>query len=130
MFISVLPFLSPPVASLSLPPNWEEFWISAIKHKLYLLIEEAHPQNYFHKKTVLKSSCTSVLAGRSALCKAAAAASCWEGQIHFAESTRSLHTACKEQHRIMDRHRTAFETPPCKSKASFHSNQPFLHFTK
>lgn len=74
----------------------------ATKHKLYLLTEEAHPQNYFHRTTVLKLEYMSVLAGKSALCKAAAASS-REGQIHFAGSTRSLHTAYKELHQIMDR---------------------------
>jgi len=81
---------------LHVSPNQEEFWILVIKHKVYLLIEEAHPQNYFHKRTVLKLECKSVLVGKSALCKAAAAASCLEGQIHFVESIHSLHTAYKE----------------------------------
>lgn len=87
---------------LSLSPNWEGFWILAIKHKLYLLTEEAHPQNCFHKKIVLKLECRSVSAGRSALCTAAAA-SCPGGQIRSAESTHSLHTACKERQRVTDR---------------------------
>lgn len=116
---------------LSLSPNWEEFWILATKRKLYLLIEEAHPQNYFHKKTVLE--CRSVSAGRSALCTAAAA-SCLGGQIRSAESIHNLHTACKERQRVMDRDRMAWKTPLGKSKAYFqkisHSKQPFLLFKK
>lgn len=92
---------------LNSSPSWEEFWISATKLKLYLLIEEAHPQSYFHKKTVQRLEYTSVLAGKSAPCTAAAA-SYPEGRIRFAGSTRSLHTAYRERQHVTDGYRTSF----------------------
>lgn len=39
-----------------------------------------------------------MLAGKSALCKVAVAASSLEGQIHFVESTHNHYIVCKEKY--------------------------------
>lgn len=51
----------------------------------------AHPQSCSHRLAEVWMEYTSVLADKSAQCTAAVAASCLEGQIGLAASSRSQH---------------------------------------
>ena len=72
-----------------------------------LLTEGAPPQSCLHRMAEVLLEDRPELAGKSAQCMSAVAASCLEGQIGLAASSHSQHTACCRVLHFLHSHRTA-----------------------